>query len=73
MDKYIEIIEEPTYNLMINKKETLRNRSRFQTLIHSYDVKRYKIWHIPPIYKQEYTKKSYNKQNTPLKSVSKSI
>lgn len=71
MDKYIEILQEPTYNLMINKKETLCNCSRFQNLMHSYDNKRYAKWHIKPIYKQEYTKKSYNKQNTLNKSAEK--
>lgn len=70
MDKYIIIVEEPKYNLMI--KETLCNCSRFQKLMHSYDNGRYAKWNIKPIYKQEYTKKSYNKQNTLNKSVKSS-
>lgn len=68
MDKYIEVLEEPTYNLMINQKETIRNRSRFQSLMYSYDNNRYWKWGLPRIYKQEYSKKSYRKQNIPPKS-----
>lgn len=71
MDKYVVIFQEPTDNLMINQKllkETICNCSRFQTLMYSYDNGRRQRWNIDPIYKQKYTKKSYNKQNKPLKS-----
>ena len=69
MDKYIEIIQEPIYNFTINEKETLSLRSHFQKKLYSYDNKRSQTWRLPRIYKQKYTKKSYNKQNTLNKSV----
>lgn len=69
MDKYIQIIQEPTHNLMINKKETVCSRSHYQKKLYSYDNFRYQNWKLPRIYKQEYTKKTYNKQNTLNKSV----
>ncbi len=69
MDKYIEILQEPNHNLMINQKETLCLRSQFQKKLYSFDNYLWQTWRLPRIYKQEYTKKSYNKQNTFNKSV----
>lgn len=60
MDKYIEIIEEPKYNLMI--KETICNWSVFQRQMYSYDEKRRLYYNIEPIYKANYRKKAYKKQ-----------
>ena len=67
MDKYIEIIEEPKYNLMI--KETICNWSVFQRQMYSYDEKRRLYYDIKPIYKANYRKKCYNIRNTLNKSV----
>jgi len=66
MDKYIEIIEEPKYNLMI--KETVCKWSLFQRQLYSYDENRRNKYNIDPIYKANYRKKAYKKQKMFKKS-----
>lgn len=58
MDKYVQIIEEPQYNLMINlkllEKETL---SKWCRMLKSYDIKRLNTYNLIPMYKQMYVEK----------------
>lgn len=57
MDKYIEILEEPQYNLMINlkllEKETL---CKWYRKLKQNDHKRLYRYKLEPVSKQKYTK-----------------